>query len=219
MAWSDPDSGVSIDERYLTVEGLKKTLGMDSTGYADNDIALAIDAASDGLEEEYGTVWAAGTDGEVRYYTPELDTVDLGDVLSVSEIATIRSSFIGGSTYTALDPDAYTLLPIRNGARTGGGNGKPYVKLELARGQAQFDPCRNSVRITGRFGWDAVPAGVRVAVTIIATRILKRTREAPFGVVLLGTEGTAMYVRQIVSDPEIQFAMKGASGGTTPLIV
>jgi hypothetical protein len=63
-------------------------------------------------------------------------------------------------------------------------DGKPWTQIGVRRGGAQrFTTCyEESVEVRGRFGWAAVPSQVKTATTLIATRLVKRTREAPFGI-------------------------------------
>jgi hypothetical protein len=54
--------------------------------------------------------------------------------------------------------------------------------------------------LTGRFGWEETPEGVKQATTIIASQVLKRIREAPYGIVSFG--GEAMRLSRFDSDVE-----------------
>jgi hypothetical protein len=63
----------------------------------------------------------------------------------------------------------------------------------------------SSVAVTGQFGWPAVPAQVIEATTILATRLLRRAREAPFGVVGLGIDGAAVRISRF--DPDVGFLL------------
>ena len=57
-----------------------------------------------------------------------------------------------------------------------------------------------SVRVTGKFGWAQPPEAVKVATGIIATKILRRARSAPMGIVT-AFDGTA--VRMSRFDPQV----------------
>ena len=56
----------------------------------------------------------------------------------------------------------------------------------------------------GKFGWAAVPAAIVEATTILAAQLVKRAREAPFGVVAIGLDVGAV-TRIAVTDPSIRF--------------
>jgi hypothetical protein len=66
------------------------------------------------------------------------------------------------------------------------------------------------VELTGRFGWPTVPAEVVEATTILASKLLRRAREAPFGIVSAGIEvGVAMRIAR--SDPDVGLLLSGVS--------
>jgi hypothetical protein len=210
--------------RYLQREELKKTLSLSNESYADADIDVAIEAASRGLEAAYGTVWTLGASTtEVRYYTATGRTVSLGDVIKVTEIALDYTplypsddypyGFAGSGTYsTILSSGDYRLLPVspKPGLAVDGGNGEPFHSLQLTRVASLYTlPSGvDAIRVTGQFGWERVPAGVRNAATIIAIRLLKRAREGPFGIISLDLAGSTIRATQIASDPEISFAVE-----------
>lgn len=204
--------------RYLTREQLKLTMNLEGKSYADADLDIAIEAASRGLEKRYGAKWVLGPAGEVRYYTADnVDDVFLGDVLEVTEVAVdYGPTFQGGSFSTILASTDYRLLPVGNGISTPptNGDGTPFRTLQLARGgqYLRLPGGVDAVRVTGRFGWERVPAGVTAATTIIAQRIFKRMREAPSGFVGLGVDGVAQRMGRISYDAEVTFAMEGAKG-------
>lgn len=198
--------------RYLTREELKKTLDVQGLTFADEDIDDAIEAASRSLEAHYGGPWGLGTPGEVRYFTPwdGMTTIDVGALDAVTEVALDTA---GGGVYNELLVDGvdYRLEPDA---------GPPWNSLRMLRaGLAwtwEYDPRltpypwgRDALRVTGTWGYPEVPGGVRAAVKIIATRILKRIRDAPFGIVGIGLEGAAVKAGQIANDPEVAFAMSG----------
>ena len=57
------------------------------------------------------------------------------------------------------------------------------------------------IEVTGRFGWPAVPDDVRQAALILASRLLKGSREATFGIWSTGIDGTAMRIARV--DPDV----------------
>jgi hypothetical protein len=62
-----------------------------------------------------------------------------------------------------------------------------------------------SVRVTGQFGWSEVPEAVKSATVILATKLVRRAREAPFGVVSIGLDGGAMRIAR--TDPDVMFLL------------
>jgi hypothetical protein len=69
-----------------------------------------------------------------------------------------------------------------------------------------FTPNVTEVTITGLFGWsEDVPPNVTQATKILASRLLKRVREAPFGIAGAGMDG--MPVRVSKSDPDVNLLL------------
>ncbi len=58
-----------------------------------------------------------------------------------------------------------------------------------------------SIKVTGQFGWPAVPAPISEATTLLASRLFKRAREAPLGVFGLGVDGTTVRISR--TDPDV----------------
>lgn len=207
--------------RYLELEELKLTLSLQGQDYADRELELAIGAAADAIDARYGGPFGAGAPGEARYFTP-LDgqtTVSLGWIQAVTEVALDTD---GNGEYGAVlveDVD-YALEPAGAG---------PWKTLRFLRSGIawdwRYDPFRSpypwgrdSLRVTGTYGFADTPAGVSVATRIIASRMFRRVREAPFGVLGSGPEGTVMRAGSIALDSDVREAMIPVKK-TTPLII
>ena len=210
--------------RYLTRDQLKIIMHLEDENFADATLDIAIEAASRALEACYSTRWVLGPAGEVRYYTADtIDDVLVADVLELDEVAVdYGPSFGGGSFATILAPADYRLLPAGNGISTPptNGNGLPFRTLQLARGgqYLRLPQGVDALRLTGRFGWETVPAGVTAAVTILAQRVYKRMAEAPSGFVGLGVDGIAQRMGNVRYDAEVNFVMEGAKGARRLLV-
>jgi len=84
-------------------------------------------------------------------------------------------------------------------------DGKPWtqVRVHPRASVIGFVTYPRSVRVVGRFGWQSVPAAIKEATTILAAQLLRRAREAPFGVVAIGVDVGAV-ARIAVTDPSIK---------------
>jgi hypothetical protein len=210
---------------YLTLEEFKKSMSATGAQFIDSDAQIAITAASRALDEAYGrysNYWSLSSAGLSRFYTRLNDReVMLDDVIAVTTVALdYGAGDIGPGTYgTVLASTDYRLLPIQNGLAAGGGNGEPYHRLQLSRAASQyfFPQGTDAIKITGQYGFETVPAGVKNATTIIASRLLRRSREAPFGVLSVGLDGAAIRAGQIARDPEVAFAMDPISPMRIPV--
>lgn len=206
--------------RYLTKDELKKTLKLEGRTFADRDVEVAIAAAADALDEHYGGPWTLGPAGVAHYFTPvhKQALIELRPPLIA--VTAVELDTAGGGAYDTTLVEGTDFELELNGAAPASG---PWNGLRLLRtGIAwtwRYPSWRNpypwgvdSLRITGTWGWAEVPAGVKIASSIIATRFLRRSREAPFGMVGLGPEGASIRAGSIALDPEIAFAMRGGAG-------
>ena len=217
-------TAVSQQARYLSLEEFKATARLQGVSADDRDIQQAIEVASRGLEDEYNGPWTLGSPGEIRYYTADtLRTVLFGDVINVTEVALDQAGYWdydtdyllgspGGTYTTILSSSDYFLDPddrIQHGLAANGGNGEPFRLLRLKRGASviYLPQGKDAIRVTGTFGWETVPAGLKWAVQLVAVRLLRRTRDAPFGILAFGQETALARAREIVGDPEVQIAM------------
>jgi hypothetical protein len=100
--------------------------------------------------------------------------------------------------------DSDFVLEPRNAAA----NAQPWTAVRRLRGSNfRFATATGeTVKITGKFGWASVPAQVREATTILASKLLRRAREAPFGVVTVGLDvGAIARIAQL--DPDVSFLL------------
>lgn len=184
---------------YVELEEFKSTAELTNTSFADQDIQNALLAASRGIDTAFHRrYWLDTDDTSVRYYSPNGGcTVEIDDIVDVTSIVSDRD---GDGTFeeTWVENTDFVLEPL-NAAE----DGKPWETIRIhPNGSYSFSSYPRSLKVTGQFGWPAVPAEVKQATTMIATRLLKLAREAPFGVVALGFEGEAVRVARFGADFE-----------------
>jgi hypothetical protein len=190
---------------YITREELKKTLSIGSeANYANEDIDDSLDAACRSIDEETHRHFlppADNSNDETRYYTPDSwATLEINDVDSISSVSIDR---LGNGTFSeewTLNTD-FVLEPL-NAAL----DNRPFERIKVHpygtfRSFSVNVP--RSVRVEGQFGWASTPPGIVSATKIIATKLLKRTREAPFGVIAVGVDmgSQALYIAR--NDPDV----------------
>ena len=168
---------------YVTVAELKTALSLGTSVFADADLTRAAEAASRAVDGITGTQFYPGTPGEIRKYTPvSEDYLLIDDASAITAVTAAGTVLILDASYVKQGSPVIHVLRSLNGYR-------------FPRGTV------NGVSVTGTFGWMTAPADVKQATLIIASRLLKRSREAPFGVVEIGLEGEA--VRVPGRDPDV----------------
>lgn len=180
---------------YVELERAKETIGTSGYSHADGDLAMALASASRTVDQLTGRrFWLDDDATSVRYYTAGCQTdVDIDDLVALT---TLETDLSGDGTYeTTWAATDYQLGPINNPA-----DGLPYTTIRKKRLGARLFPAgiENGVKVTGQFGWSAVPPQVQNATLILAGRYMKRPREAPFGIV-----GIESMVRLSRTDPDL----------------
>lgn len=182
---------------YVSATTLKATLNATGTSFADADIANAIESASRAVDAICGRRFYTTATDEVRYFTPTgTPKLRVGDLVSITELATDTYGDLAyvnvwsGTTDYYLGPDNADL------------DGRPWQYIIRRPGAGYwFVQSPRSVRITGKFGWSTAPPPVVTATSILASRLLRRMREAPFGIVTVG--GDVGAVMRIARDNDV----------------
>ncbi len=193
----------AITQAYVELEDFKQTADLSGFTFADGDAKGAIIAASRAIDEVCGRrFYADSNSSQVRYYSPSRpDAVTINDLVTLTSIK--LDSGDDGTFETTLTSGQYVLEPLNAAA-----DGKPYTRIRLRPTAFEYFTTGypKSVEVTGKFGWSAVPQAITEATKILATQILKRKREAPFGVISQGLDGAAVYIAR--SDPQVQMLVE-----------
>lgn len=189
-----------VSRVYVELEEAKATIELSGYSYADGDLAVALSAASRAIDKECGRRFWLDTDNtSVRYYSPEsYSLLVVDDIVDLQQVAVD----VGGvGSFVAWPATSYNAGPY-NAAE----DDEPYTFVETARGYS-FPCMARGVRVTGQFGWPTVPAPVKECTTILASRLMKRAREAPFGIQSVGLDGAAVRISR--TDPDLMFLLNG----------
>lgn len=185
---------------YATAAELKASISLSSETFADADISRALTAASRGVDNATDRrFWADTTADKVRYYTPTSDRVWIDDLVTLTTLEV--DTGLNGSFSETWTVDTDFFLGPLNAAE----DGWPYTSIRVPAHSSRWLPADypRTVKVTGKYGWPAVPDTVKHATMIIASKLVKRLREAPFGVI--GDGELAM--RVVREDPEVQFLL------------
>lgn len=196
---------VGAGNLYVTRDQLKVTRNIGST-YADDDIDVAVSAASracDGYKNDrfYPTT-------ETRDYTPDRCSNRLTiDSLNTLTSVTVDTAADGTYATTWTEGTEFFLAP-----RNADADGVPYTEIVLrAQSGAAWPAYENSIRVIGSFGWATVPANVAQAASILASRLLRRARETPEGILVVAGEAVAA-ARLGRVDPDVAFLLDNIRG-------
>lgn len=182
MAWQ-PD--------YVTVPELKDYYRIDASDTVD-DVAMghAIAAASRAVDHHCGRQFGQVDSAQERTYTAEYDAVGRYWFVEVDDVQDLTGLSVTVDGQAVTD---WTAEPVNAAA-----DGKPYTTLRLNSGGSSTV---HGVKITGLWGWSAVPDVVVQATTLQASRLSWR-RGAPAGVA--GSPETGSEVRLLAKlDPDV----------------
>jgi len=188
---------VAITNGYATLAQLKSSLTITDTS-DDALLELAITSTSRMIDDFTGRFfYANGTVNSpvIRYYTP-LDPWSLAvdDYVSISAIATDDNFNQTWSTVWATSD--FMEEPINNSLRDW-----PYTRL-LATGRYVWPYyLPQACKITGVWGWPAVPSEVEQACIIQSSRIFVR-KQSPFGIAGTPELGTVRLSSRL--DPDVE---------------
>lgn len=199
-------ASVTTSNVYATASELKYTLDALNTTYMDDDIDDALNAASRAIDEACGRRFFPSTETRVYtagFYRRSFNYQVVCD-LEIDDLNTLTSLTVdtnGDGTYDQtwtvgtdfyLDPPNAPL------------EGWPYTRIMLSRTSGRtFPTWDNAVQIVGSFGWAETPAEVKQYCKIFAAQLLLRSREAPFGVLMAGSEvGTSARIARF--DPDFE---------------
>lgn len=175
---------------YVTATALKDTVSLDGTTHADDDVQRAVEAASRALEKvtRRRTFWKSETDETRRFTANSKQLVVVDDLVSLTSLV---------SDGTAIDASELVLEPLNADV-----DEEPFTRIEVPA--ALLATGRGEITATGIWGWPNVPPQVPQMVTILASKLLKRSREATFGIISVGgLDGDA--IRLAKEDPDLQF--------------
>jgi hypothetical protein len=166
---------MAITNGYATLAEVKAALRLNDT-IDDSLLEMAIESASrlvDGYSGRY--FYNAGT-ATKNFAAQDNYIVVTEDLQSVSSLQDTNE--IGGS-YTTWDANEYQLEPLNGKAD---GIAMPYTQIRAVGGNFfNLNVGDALVRITGVWGWAAIPIAIKQATIIQASRIFKRL-DSPLGV-------------------------------------
>lgn len=207
---------------YMTATVLKDTLNVAGTTYLDANIASALEAASRAVDlacdkRRLRRFWKDGSPTTRRYTPVDPYTLAIHDAVDDDSFALATDEDADGTFETVWTRGRdYELFPLNataeeravthiqiNRATTARIWRSGRIDSPLPTGLVAAHAVRiGYIQVTAHFGWPSVPPSVSEATGMLATRLLKRKREAPFGVVGFGMDQAAA-VHIARTDPDV----------------
>lgn len=198
--------------QYVDKEDLKAYIGLSGTGQ-DTNIDNAIDGASRTIDKICGRRFWQDDAVDDKFYTPINDYyLEVDDISTATGLIVKLDTTDDGvhDTTLTIDTDFY-LKPVNPQIHKISNTTYYYPQTELhifpTRSSERFDTTIiKSVKVTAKFGWSAVPEGIKQATLIQATRLWKR-KDTPFNV--FGNEQTGQKELFNKFDPDAMQLIKG----------
>lgn len=195
---------MTITNGYLTTDEARQYAGLNELADTEllDDVVTSVSRLIDQACQRHFWQTSAGT---IRYFeSPATMTLQLGafcDLVTATEVKVDRD---GDGTYEeTISSSDYALGPFNPSAAP---EQRPYTELTLLNSVLFPVPGGSAgtgrvalTRITGTWGWPAVPAPIKQACRLQVARVVKR-QESPLGVAGFGEFGV---VRVSRLDPDI----------------
>lgn len=186
---------------YTTLALVKDALGKTTVDGRDDLITTAITAASRTIDERCGRRFYLDDAASSRTYIPGgrfyFDRASGRSVLLVDDIATL----VGLVVETGSATTAWTVVA---GVETGTDNalviGRSITQIRFPYNWAPILWPWESFRVTAKWGWPTVPAGVAQAATLLASRLYRR-KDSPQGI-LASPDWGGLHVSRV--DPDVE---------------
>jgi hypothetical protein len=200
---------MAITNGYATLAEVKASLRITDT-VDDTLLELAIESASRSIDEFAGRVFYS-QGSAVRFFAAESsDFVAIDDLISITELATSSGSNntfdLVWTGYNSGSPVDYQLEPLNNSSATDGVV-QPVTGIR-SRITYAFPTLGDIalVRVTGTWGWSAVPTAIKQATVIQAARYFKRN-DSPLGVLSAPDLGYIRVGSRL--DPDVEMMISG----------
>lgn len=168
---------MAITNGYSTLAQVKSALRI-TDNLDDSLLEMAIESASRAIDSYTNrNFYNAGT--AVRYYAPNgAFTVTTDDMISLSSLETMSDTDdTFDTTWTATDYQLEPLNGVVDGIR------QPYTEIRAVGDYTFLELAGEAtVKVTGVWGWSAVPIQVTQACVIQSSRIYKRL-DSPLGII------------------------------------
>lgn len=193
---------------YATLAELKHFVRVpDDDDEDDAELALDLTAASRAVDRACLRQFGKSDAAEDRYFTAQWDRILVAWVVRVDDIMTstgltVAYDSAADETYGGAIT-AFRLLPRNAAAKQ-----RPWDEIQVLRTSAVTPGgADGAVKVHGTFGWSSVPATVKMATLLQASRFASR-RDSPFGVAGSPEAGSELRLLAKV-DPDVAVMLSG----------
>lgn len=178
-----------LGDSYATRAELKRRLDNMTVTTWDSDIDNALSVASRGIEKVCNRQFNVATSASARIYYPcnqaRADVDDISTTVGLIVATDESDAALYATTWASTD---YQLEPL-NGI-VDAESGWPYNRIRAVASRMFPTTTRRApLQVTAKWGWTAVPAGVKEACLAVAEDTFK-LKEAPWGVAGVGEWGS-----------------------------
>lgn len=190
---------MAITNGYATLSEAKARLGIPVSDTADDSIIENIVEAASRRIDRYCNRQFFQNVGQVRYYSAASDVlVFIDDCVSISAVSSDRNLTRAWDTVIATSD--VELAPLNAAVL-----GSPYTELRMKPlASNEFDLGLDLIKITGTWGWPAVPDMINEACLLLTSRLFRR-KDSPFGVTGGGEVGQQIAIQAV--DPDIRILL------------
>lgn len=200
-----PTAPTSLGRSYVSLEELKAVKELTGFSFDDIKINRARLAASRAIDQATGRrFWLDDDNTSTRVYTPtSWQILMIDDVVDLQAVDIDR---VGNGSYSEhwTEGTDYVARPLNAAA-----DGKPFEEIQVRLHGRRWFPkgWESSVRVTGQFGWAAIPDEVVEATKLITVKLMRRS-ETPFAIVVAGADSNAA-IRIARTDPDVANLLDG----------
>lgn len=197
---------------YIDSTAVKESLVLDGTTFVDDDIARAVDAANDAIDQLFGRKFSQDDAATDRYYgvrRRHAQVLPIYDLTRATEpVVAVDSDQDGTFSLTLVENTDFVFQPL-NAVE----DGRPYEEIAMLANRV-LPIGRRCVKVTGTHGWPtgSVPSQIAAFAEVIAIKLVTRFREAPFGIVTAGAD-MAVAMRLARTDPDFPTLSAGLTKG------
>lgn len=173
---------MALDHGYCEVEELRNWNGASATGPVEN-LERAINAASRSIEKFCDrSFWSTASGVSRDFETCDPWVVEFGAFNDLTAVTAVVTDDAGDGTFeTVWSSTDYQLEPVnQTGPET-----RPWTSMRAVAARRFPRPTATGrthrTRVTGTWGWSAIPADINQACVLLAARLYRR-KDSPEGV-------------------------------------